>query len=275
MDSYEVNTYKQLPQEESALRRRNRHTLPAEAAHEAVEMTPDFDEMPAEPAAEETFADETIADEPVNDEPVFPEGCCKACGAEMPDEFQYCEKCGADREGVKPRFCPKCDNLLSKKAHFCPKCGKKVSLLPALRKPDMTPVKNFVTDKKNLKWLIVAAVALVLVIALIAVLGSLGRPKNFNQLFGDIAAKKYITIAEDGTWMELDTNPSNKEDYFDMESYNMISTINERLGFDGYLFKEMGSTRSVDGRQSAECENYSVTWSYHPDKGLEAIYRMK
>ena len=37
----------------------------------------------------------------------------------------------------------------------------------------------------------------------------------------------------------------------------------------------MGETRSMDGRQSDENDKYKVTWTYHPDKGLEVMYEKK
>lgn len=38
---------------------------------------------------------------------------------------------------------------------------------------------------------------------------------------------------------------------------------------------KMYETRSLDGRQSAEWDGVSASWSYHPDDGLDLIFELK
>lgn len=50
---------------------------------------------------------------------------CYKCGAELPDDTKFCNKCGASFEPVLKYYCPYCDNeIVSKDAKFCNKCGK-------------------------------------------------------------------------------------------------------------------------------------------------------
>ena len=54
-----------------------------------------------------------------------------------------------------------------------------------------------------------------------------------------------------------------------------IKYVNERLGFNGSLYNRMTSTTALMGRQSEENRKYKVSWTYHPDKGLEVTYEKK
>ncbi|MBP5661985.1 MAG: hypothetical protein J6X30_02385 [Clostridia bacterium] len=85
--------------------------------------------------------------------------------------------------------------------------------------------------------------------------------------------------------MELDTNPYDYDD--DSSSFtrwstanlddvmNAISEVNKTLGFSESLLKKMRNTTALQGRQTEENETYRVTWTYHPDNGLEVLYEMK
>lgn len=52
----------------------------------------------------------------------------------------------------------------------------------------------------------------------------------------------------------------------------MIQDINKALELPDSLETKMGQTRSIDGRQTEEYDNVTVSWTYHPDKGLEVLY---
>lgn len=53
-----------------------------------------------------------------------------------------------------------------------------------------------------------------------------------------------------------------------------IKYANEELGFPG-VYSLMLKTNALMGRQTEENDKYKVTWSYHPDDGLEVTYRKK
>lgn len=55
--------------------------------------------------------------------------------------------------------------------------------------------------------------------------------------------------------MSLDTNPSN---------------INDSFGTDSIL-----AMNAIDGRQGTSNDNYEISWSYHPNNGLEVLYKLK
>lgn len=54
-----------------------------------------------------------------------------------------------------------------------------------------------------------------------------------------------------------------------------IQYANEELGFNGSLYSKMLETTALMGRQSEENNKYKVSWTYHPDDGLEVTYEKK
>lgn len=54
-----------------------------------------------------------------------------------------------------------------------------------------------------------------------------------------------------------------------------IKYANEELGFNGSVYSKMMETTALMGRQSEENDKYEVSWTYHPDDGLEVTYEKK
>lgn len=51
-----------------------------------------------------------------------------------------------------------------------------------------------------------------------------------------------------------------------------VYCIGESLGMPDSVTSRMGQTRALDGTQSAEWDAFSVSWNYHPDDGLGAVF---
>lgn len=96
--------------------------------------------------------------------------------------------------------------------------------------------------------------------------------KKFYEVYSD----RMITIADDNSYLMIDTNPY---DYKSGDSrltdtgLDHIETLNKTLNLPDWLYEEMLNTRALDGRQKESFDNVTVTWSYHPDQGMEVIYR--
>lgn len=95
---------------------------------------------------------------------------------------------------------------------------------------------------------------------------------DLNKIYNDLCSSVWADIASDGSYLRVDTNPDNKEDYVDIECYKAIEEINKALGFPQSLYQKMGETRSLDGRQTQTSDDITVSWTYHPDNGLEILY---
>lgn len=46
----------------------------------------------------------------------------------------------------------------------------------------------------------------------------------------------------------------------------------DELGFNSAVLDRMGQTRALDGTRDAEGRNCNVTWTYHPDDGLQMVF---
>ena len=96
--------------------------------------------------------------------------------------------------------------------------------------------------------------------------------KAFCDLYDDGTA----SVAEDGSYMTIDNNPYNARGgsiLFGEFGLENVKLTNKALGLPDWLYEEMGQTRALDGRQKEVFDNVTVTWSYHPDQGLEVLYR--
>ncbi len=96
--------------------------------------------------------------------------------------------------------------------------------------------------------------------------------KLFGELYGTGAT---VSAADDGSYLTIDTNPLNIKGSFIFkdDSLAKIKLTNASLGLPEWLYEEIVSTRAIDGRQKEAFDKVTVTWSYHPDHGLEVIYR--
>lgn len=93
--------------------------------------------------------------------------------------------------------------------------------------------------------------------------------------------------AKDDSFMKIDTNPYDKKmddleiglaatfEQKQKDSIAGIQFMNEKLGFPDSVYYNMIHTTALMGKQTEENDKYSVSWTYHPDKGLEVIYEKK
>lgn len=208
-----------------------------------------------------------------------PTDVCSNCGAPLGDGQAFCPKCGTPKNAPKKNVCGKCGAELQDGQEFCPKCGQKVGLAVDAGVSSAINQFNAGVQKTNTKKkktpIIIAIAAVAVVIAIVIAVSGGGGKKDFNKMYSDIADESWCTIASDGTWMKIDTNPYDIDDYTSTTAYYKLQSINSDLGFSSAVFEEMGETRSIDGRQSASSDKYEVSWTYHPDQGLEVMYKVK
>ncbi len=82
------------------------------------------------------------------------------------------------------------------------------------------------------------------------------------------------TLASDGSYIEIDTNVYDLDDYSRMSTLTKIEDLNEALGLPDSVYQKMLSTRALDGRQTHYADGFTVSWTYHPDDGLEVLYEL-
>lgn len=130
------------------------------------------------------------------------------------------------------------------------------------------------------KLAIIAVAVVVVAIALIIFI-----PSKFERV-----SRECVHIAGmvtgSGDYFMLDTLPDTYENMdatvkamllpgAQENALEAIKYANEELGFNGSVYSQMMKTTALMGRQSTENGKYKVSWTYHPDDGLEVTYEKK
>ena len=122
-------------------------------------------------------------------------------------------------------------------------------------------------------------------VAAIAVVVTLLIPSKFEQVKNE-CVQIAGSITGSGDYFIIDTYP----DEYEYMNPNVVALLkqdaqenalkairyaNEELGFNGSVYSQMMNTTALMGRQTAETDKYKVSWTYHPDDGLEVTYEVK
>lgn len=142
-------------------------------------------------------------------------------------------------------------------------------------------MQKLLKKKPSKKLLIILAAALVAIVVLVIVL----MPSKFDKVKNEcvhIAGQ----ISSGKNYFMIDTYPDSYENMSDTMKALMLPTAqknalkaikyaNEELGFDGSVYSRMLKTSALMGRQVEENSKYKISWTYHPDNGLEVTYQKK
>ena len=96
---------------------------------------------------------------------------------------------------------------------------------------------------------------------------------DFQAVYREIGSDSYYcTLAKDNSYLSIDTNPLDIDDFSASKAWDMIVKANRALGLPESVDEKMGHTSSMDGRQTDTYNGVKVSWKYHPDQGLEVTY---
>lgn len=199
---------------------------------------------------------------------------CPNCQALVAETQAFCPECGTSLK----KACDKCGVELMDGQEFCGKCGTKVDGTQLIDSPSyINQFNNNVVNQQNKKKNnpIIAACAGVVIVAVVLYFTKFGVGMDFNKEFTNIANETWCEIASDGSYMSIDTNPLDIDDYYEADAVDAIEKINKKLGFSDSVYQKMMQTRSLDGRVSEENDKYGISWTYHPDNGMEVMYEKK
>nr|DAF40239.1 MAG TPA: hypothetical protein [Caudoviricetes sp.] len=99
---------------------------------------------------------------------------------------------------------------------------------------------------------------------------------DFHLIYKLIDDSVAASVAEDGSYLTIDTNPfdfKNGSSLYKEVGLSYVRIMNSALGLPGWIYEEMLNTRALDGKQKEAFEKVTVTWTYSPSQGLEVIYR--
>ena len=216
-----------------------------------------------------------------------PTDVCNNCGAPLGDGQAFCPQCGTPKNVPKKNLCGKCGAELQDGQEFCPKCGQKAGLVvdagvnTAINQFNQG-VQKTLSNKKNL-LIIGGAIAVVIIIIIIALSsggggGVIGKKgPNFRNLYNEYCSSTWADVGSDGSYLSIDTNPYDYDDdgLAYPAAYTAVKEVNKALGLPDSLISDMGSTTGADGKQTETFKEKGITvsWKYHPDKGLEVTYK--
>ena len=150
------------------------------------------------------------------------------------------------------------------------------------------PVINESTEKKAAKnkftkLFIIGGIVLALIV--IAIVIVILTPSKFEKV-KDECVMIAGTVSGSGDYFTIDTCP---DAYDNMDpalkamllpdaqknALEAIKYANEAFGFNESVYSQVMRTSALMGRQSEENDKYKVSWTYHPDDGLEVTYEEK
>ena len=210
---------------------------------------------------------------------------CNKCGSNISDESKFCSVCGAlvmqENESQDAQQNDVQNQPLEQgQANYQPSGSVYGQNYNAPNQPYGNNGANVVTDEQKKKKTVVTIISVVvaIIIAIIAftAIGNASKP-NFEEIYYEYCSSSWASCASDGTYLRVDTNPYDFDDegLYYIEAYYAIEKINAELGLPESLLEEMVNTTGNMGKQSRVYEKLEVTWSYHPDKGLEVMYILK
>lgn len=149
-----------------------------------------------------------------------------------------------------------------------------------------TETENISTKKafpQKKKYLLIGLTGLV--IAVIIAVPIYLNATFFDRLVSDMMDHHpYAFNERTSDYLKIDTNPFDKNiddmttdeliimSIQEEDTLEAIEYVNEKLGFSSSVYDDMLHTSALMGRQRESNKKYTVSWSYHPDDGLEVKY---
>ena len=159
--------------------------------------------------------------------------------------------------------CSECGKEISDKSKVCIHCGNKIK-------------KNKKKINENLLIIIIVVAVLLVLSIIIAVITSIKNKPDLKEVFEKVDCDDYYCeLADDESYLQIDTNPLDIDDYTSSIAWEYVEDVNKELGFTDALFQRMGQTRALDGTMQEENKDIKVSWTYHPDNGFEVTYSLK
>lgn len=125
----------------------------------------------------------------------------------------------------------------------------------------------------------------VVVVAVIAVAFAFLHKSKFEKVRNECVQIAGMIVGS-GDYFTIDTYPDSYENIdgnlkalllpdIQKNALEAIRYANEELGFNDSVYSKMMKTTALMGRQNEETDKYKVSWTYHPDNGLEVTYEKK
>ena len=118
-------------------------------------------------------------------------------------------------------------------------------------------------------------IRVLLVLCLMLLMTGCGRT-TLNSVYSDLdfSLQRHVTLGSDGSYLAITVTRScsRSDDSVLCNASHALNEILDELGFESNVIRRMGETRALDGRQTAENSNFAVSWTFHPDDGLQVLF---
>lgn len=139
---------------------------------------------------------------------------------------------------------------------------------------------------KNKRQIIIVATILIIVLTLLLCAcddnsnnnlnhgNSKSNPLNtaYDTLYKEFGWNSCYTLGSDKSYLQVDTNPYDIDDYYNDTYLQILKSAITALKLPDYIYQRMLKTTAMQGRQDVTVNGINVSWTYHPDKGLEAMF---
>lgn len=194
---------------------------------------------------------------------------CSKCGSENTADAKFCVNCG---NGLVEKVTDKHNEIIENNEDFNHKDS---------------------SSKEKKKKTIMIVIIVFLLICVFALLNSnsknnesdyvdyedenvevedSGYEYDFEAIYDEYLDSSYAKVGADGSYLSIDTNPDDYSDYSNDDAVEGVVQTIYALDLPSSLIEELSSTRALDGRLSKTYGNITVSWSYHPDNGLEILF---
>jgi hypothetical protein len=182
----------------------------------------------------------------------------------------FCTNCGAANQDSK--FCTQCGgDLTASEVTIRSTQGTApavaASLPAAAAQPALAPISAPTRSRAGLVWGLLGGGIAVLLI-LVALFGPASSPIPAAVEACGLEFSSYASVGDGGDSVVLDME--GEEDIFGLGYYDVMCVLGE-LDLPDSAESLMLSTSALDGRQTADWDNLSASWTYHPDDGLDVI----
>lgn len=227
--------------------------------------------------------EEAVVEDDVTEEQKY---VCEKCGKVYEEPRKFCGECGHEIgtsvSTENKKVCKKCGTEYSEGEKFCSVCGEKIDTEKFLKLKKLF-------NKKYMKYYVISGIVIViLVISSIIIINNNNKKReaelakkeeeskiNLTKIYEEYCDSEWAHLASDGSSLTIDTNPDdslfNKSE--EKATYGFVN-VNKALGLPESVIQKMTHTRAVDGIQTASFEGLEISWSYHPDNGMEIIYEV-
>ena len=103
---------------------------------------------------------------------------------------------------------------------------------------------------------------------------SKSNPLNtaYDTLYKEFGWNSCYTLGSDKSYLQVDTNPYDIDDYYNATYLEILKSAITALKLHDYIYQRMLKTTAMQGRQEVTANGITVSWTYHPNKGLEAMF---